>query len=451
MKTPTEIKTSSFPNFGKNANFLVHHQLLGERLYLYSILRFMVALGMLAFTEFVPMEERAIFWFPWLALFLILCNTVNFLIVRPYRNLENAQNAYPFLVGMAHFTIGLDFVLLTVALWILGGIHSPFLPLYVLNLLISALLLSAWATIGHAVFSYALLASLAILEWFGIAPIPFLIYPNVIILIFYGILFFSAVLIVTEIVRLLRIGEKSLREANIEIHRLSNLRRDFLHIALHDLKSPVVASIQHIYNLKSGIGGPITDQQMHWLERAERRMNELSSLLHDLQVLASLESDQVRDHIQKTNIVEIAHTIIVEVEDLSKTRNHVLASEIPKSEIYVSASPRLIREAIYNLLTNAIKYTPDGGRIILRIYSTDENIHVEVEDNGIGISEEDQAQLFQEFVRIHHTEAVSKQPGSGLGLSIVRRIVEFHGGRVGVRSKAHEGSIFELVLLKCLP
>jgi len=446
MTISTEIKTSNSSNFGKNASFLVHHQLLGERLYLYSILRFLVALGMLTSTRFIPMERKTILWFSWLALFLIFCNTINFLIVRPYRNLENAQNAYPFLVGMAHFTIGLDFILLTVALWMLGGIHSPFLPLYILNLLISALLLSTRATIGHAVFAYALLMSLAILEWFGIAPIPFPIHPSIII--FYGILFFSTVLIATEIVSLLRAGEKSLREANAEIHRISNLRRDFLHIALHDLKSPVVATIQHIYNLKSGIGGPITDQQMHWLERAERRMNELSSLLHDLQILASLESDQVRDHIQKTNILEIVHTIILEVEDLSKARNHVLTSEIPNDEIYVSVSPRLIREAIYNLLTNAIKYTPDGGKIILRIYSIDENVHVEVEDNGIGISEEDQAQLFQEFVRIHHTEAVSKQPGSGLGLSIVRRILEFHGGRVGVRSKAHEGSIFELVLLK---
>jgi signal transduction histidine kinase len=109
--------------------------------------------------------------------------------------------------------------------------------------------------------------------------------------------------------------------------------------------------------------------------------------------------------------------------------------------------PRLIREVIANLLTNAAKYTPPGGRIDVRAANTPGGVRLEVEDNGIGIAADDQGRLFKEFARIRtQREDVDQSSSSGLGLSIVRRILEAHGGRATVISTPGKGSVFAVEL-----
>ena len=108
---------------------------------------------------------------------------------------------------------------------------------------------------------------------------------------------------------------------------------------------------------------------------------------------------------------------------------------------------RLLREALVNYITNAIKYTPNGGRISVHILSRASTVRVEVADSGIGIAPQDQERLFRDFVRIPSRDAQAPRvKGSGLGLSIVKRIVVAHGGRAGVESDTGQGSTFFLEL-----
>jgi len=115
---------------------------------------------------------------------------------------------------------------------------------------------------------------------------------------------------------------------------------------------------------------------------------------------------------------------------------------------FVPGIERLIHEAVANLVTNAIKYTPDGGTIMLRAVRAGKTITIEVKDNGIGIADEDRPRLFGEFVRLSRGKD-RNSPGSGLGLSIVKRVVDLHGGRVELESAVGVGSVFRLVLPAC--
>ena len=104
----------------------------------------------------------------------------------------------------------------------------------------------------------------------------------------------------------------------------------------------------------------------------------------------------------------------------------------------------LLREAVTNFVTNAIKYTPDGGRITVRARHEPPRVRIEVQDNGIGIAAEDQGRVFEDFVRLKHAD--ERERGSGLGLGIVQRIVQCHGGTVGLESEPGRGSTFSIEL-----
>jgi two-component system clock-associated histidine kinase SasA len=130
--------------------------------------------------------------------------------------------------------------------------------------------------------------------------------------------------------------------------------------------------------------------------------------------------------------------------DLAANRDQVLDTDLDPDLPPAGGVERLIREVINNLITNAIKYTPEGGHVTVRSMTKGSSVvSVEVEDNGIGISPENQKKLFREFVRIKDNDVDGqKVSGIGLGLSIVKRIVDMHGGRVYVISYPGRGSIF---------
>jgi signal transduction histidine kinase len=135
---------------------------------------------------------------------------------------------------------------------------------------------------------------------------------------------------------------------------------------------------------------------------------------------------------------------VAEHQDLARQSRHTLRLQVEGRIPPVRGLQLLLREAIANYITNAVKYTPEGGTIVVRARSsTPTTVRIEVEDDGIGIAPEDQERLFTEFVRIpREGKAVDRAKGTGLGLSIVKRVVEAHGGAVGVESGRAEGSTF---------
>ncbi len=243
----------------------------------------------------------------------------------------------------------------------------------------------------------------------------------------------------------MRKAERKAAEANKQLRSLSTLQRDFLKIAVHDLRSPVNTSISLVYGLESVMDKPLSQQQVHLLERLRDRLGEVSSFLHDFQVLAMLDSSEdLRSSIKTVDVGSILEKVVEELSDRSSMKEQNVELNVPPHLPAVEGIGFLVREAAGNLLANAIKYTPRGGRIEVRARSGDGSVLIQVEDNGPGISPEDQDRLFEEFVRIR--ASAGKSRGSGLGLSIVKRAADVHGGDVRVESELGEGSTFTLEL-----
>ena len=252
--------------------------------------------------------------------------------------------------------------------------------------------------------------------------------------------------------RALREREDRIRKTNASLREFSKLRRAFLHIAIHDMKSPVSATTMLLHSLETLIGPSITTKQKHLMNRMHSRLDEADSFLRDFQFFAALEdTSQVRKHAKKINLNKTIQQVVKSNQDLAVDKKHILSTDLQKDLPFVGGIDRLLTEVVANLVTNAIKYTPDSGKIVVRSFLRDGNtVRVEVEDNGIGISRENQKKLFKEFVRIKDIDVSGKKvPGIGLGLSIVKRIVEMHRGKVFLKSEPESGSTFGFDLPVC--
>ncbi|NOQ22993.1 MAG: hypothetical protein GQ565_10165 [Candidatus Aegiribacteria sp.] len=252
--------------------------------------------------------------------------------------------------------------------------------------------------------------------------------------------------------RALRERSERLRKANSSLREFAKLRKAFLHIAIHDMKSPVSATTMLLHSLQTLLGDSLTAKQEHLIDRMHARLDEASSFLRDFQLFAQLEDpSQIKKQAMEIDLNELISDVVRANQDLAHHKKQKLTSDLEDNLPPVGGVERLIREVITNLVTNAIKYTPDNGSIVVRSRTMGKRVvSLEVEDNGIGISEENQKKLFREFVRIKDNDvAGQKVSGIGLGLSIVKRIIDMHGGRVYVISEPGKGSIFGFDIRTC--
>jgi signal transduction histidine kinase len=439
---------------------LWHSLFLGERLHFFARLRLLVAGGILVGAGFatyvVGIQGLNIGALAACAAFLVVYDLVVFALVGPYRRPEQAVGGNRRLVAVAHGTIVLDYLVLTCTIWLVGGSQSPFLAFYLLHAILAAVLLSRRAAVVHALIGYLLLASLVIGEWSGAIPRhrPIGAVPGglstdyrlmLTVLFVYGLLTAVATFLMTGIAQLLRDGERRLRAASEDLERLANLRRAFLHVVLHDLRGPVATVVTMLDNLAVGLAGPLNDTQADWVRRVDARLHGMLELLRDLQILAELETGRIDGVMKPVDTATLLRTTVDDHADPAEQRSVHLKVELGDRLPPVNGVERLLKQAVTNYLTNAIKFAPAGGNVVVRASRVGALVRIEVTDDGPGISPEDQARLFREFARVGKPpEGRSAAPGTGLGLSIVRRIAEAHGGRAGVESDIGKGSTFFL-------
>jgi signal transduction histidine kinase len=390
-----------------------------------------------------------------LATIIVVYDLAAWAFVRVQERRDHAPGQERVLLWIAHGAIGLDFLALTALVWLAGGVRSPFAAFYVLHVIVSAVLLSqrsAWILAGLA---YGLFALLLAGEWSGLVA-PGLRGDDAArlatgealgLLAVYAVLFGLTTFVTLGLVGQLREVEARIRLANQELRRLSELRKGFLHIAVHNLKAPLGAVQLHLDNLRSGLAGEVTPKQEEWLERSLTRLDDLSTFLQELQTLSSLETGIIDAQFTRVDLGAVVERVVEDYRDVARSHSHTLSLFVERPLPLVVGHERLLGEALVNYLTNAIKYTPDGGQIQVRARARDDRLRVEVSDSGVGIPAEEQPRLFREFVRLS-TEGtpVEGAGGSGLGLSIVQRIAQAHGGRVGVESAPGRGSTFFLEL-----
>lgn len=232
----------------------------------------------------------------------------------------------------------------------------------------------------------------------------------------------------------------------VEVDRLKS---EFVATVSHELRTPMTAIKGYVDILTMGAAGSLNENQMHFLDVVRNNIERLSILLSDLLDISRIESGRIKLEEGAVNLYDIAEEVVAEVLRRSQTDNKpvALSLDAPKDLPEVRGDSSRVRQIVSNLVVNAYNYTPEHGAILVNIHPSSEEVQVDVQDNGIGIKPEDQARIFERFYRGEHPLVLST-PGTGLGLPIVRQLVEMHSGRIWMKSTGvpGEGSTFSFSL-----
>lgn len=238
------------------------------------------------------------------------------------------------------------------------------------------------------------------------------------------------------------------RENEIEqLKLLEEYRRNFLGDISHELKTPLFNIQGYIHTL---LDGAVYDEKinMEYLRRAARNTERLHLIIEDLEVISRLESGENPLEITSFSIRDLALEVFEETEMMGKKNNIQIGFKDRLTGTYqVKADKNTIRQVLTNLIVNSIKYGTENGYTKVAFYNMDENLLVEVSDNGIGIEQNHLPHIFDRFYRVEKSRNRS-QGGSGLGLSIVKHIIEAHRQSINVRSTPGVGSTFGFTLEK---
>ena len=264
-----------------------------------------------------------------------------------------------------------------------------------------------------------------------------------------GVFVMSAIRDITERKKLeeeLRQKNNALEEQNRRAQEATRLKSEFLANMSHELRTPLNGIIGFAEIMHDGRVGPVSDQHKEYLGDVLTSARHLLQLINDVLDLSKVEAGKMEFNSQAVNLQLVVQEVREIVRTLAASKRIEVRSEIDPALSAIDADPRSLKQILYNYLSNALKFTPDGGSVTVRGKVEDaERFRIEVEDNGIGIAAGDTDRLFVEFQQLD-SSAGKKYAGTGLGLALTKKIVEAQGGNVGVHSTPGKGSIFYAVL-----
>ena len=235
-----------------------------------------------------------------------------------------------------------------------------------------------------------------------------------------------------------------------QMKELEQYRRNFVGNVSHELKTPIFNIQGYIHTL---LDGGIHDDSINvkYLEKTSKSVDRMINMVEDLETISALESGIIEMNLTKFNIIDLTQEVIefLEVKAQKKNINLFASIDESKTAVFVFADKIRVRQILINLIDNAIKYTSDTKSPYIKVsfYDMDENILIEVSDNGLGISMENIPHLFDRFYRVDSARSRA-QGGTGLGLSIVKHIIEAHKQTINVRSNLGIGTTFSFTLKK---
>lgn len=238
-------------------------------------------------------------------------------------------------------------------------------------------------------------------------------------------------------------------EKKKEIEKLKEMaayRREFLGNVSHELKTPIFNIQGYVLSL---LEGGLKDDSINtkFLKKSVKSINRMIALVEDLEEISKLESSDLQLNEEVFNLIELTGEVIDFMEHKASESNATITINTPLSKsVRVKADKKRMRQVLINLIDNAIKYgNLEDGRIRISFYDFHDNYLVEVQDNGIGIQEENIKRVFERFYRTDRSRSRDKG-GTGLGLAIVKHIIEAHRQTISVRSNIGEGTTFSFTL-----
>jgi len=235
------------------------------------------------------------------------------------------------------------------------------------------------------------------------------------------------------------------REALMKEQEL--IRRNMISLVSHEMRAPLAATIQYLEVILGGMAGDVSQEAKEMIERCVVRLREMLELFGRWLKLATYDPQKSAERFTAVPLTDMAAKVLeMRKPDAQEMKVH-LSLEAPQDLPPVMGSRGALEEVLDNLVANAIKYNRQGGWVKVRLLERNQEILVEVADNGIGIPPEHLPRIFDEFYRVDGRRNAPIK-GAGLGLAIVKKLVETHGGTIAAESRVGEGSLFRISLPK---
>ena len=236
-----------------------------------------------------------------------------------------------------------------------------------------------------------------------------------------------------------------MRDQVDRLRELDRLKTDFINAASHELRTPLTSVIGYTDFLAEGVGGALTPDQQRYVAQISKGAARLRRLVEDLLDVALMEAGTFQVKPAPADLAWVVRDVVESLRPQAQAASVALRVEIAHAPLPTVMDPARIGQAVLNLVTNAIKFTPAGGTVVVRASEHEGRRRVEVRDEGPGVTAELHQRVFEKFFR-GATEGSRPAPGAGLGLAIAKGLVEAHGGSIGLDSTPGRGASFWLDL-----
>ncbi|RLF48056.1 MAG: hypothetical protein DRN29_00720 [Thermoplasmata archaeon] len=233
--------------------------------------------------------------------------------------------------------------------------------------------------------------------------------------------------------------KKKLEEAYARLAeaKLDKMKSNFVDIIAHEIKTPLTSIKTYTDLIRKGKLGRINKLQKEKLDKVAKNIDRLTKLIDDMLQIPSIDSKELELRKEIFYVKDIINKILDDIDEMAKEKKQKIEVNVEK-QLTIFGDKNLIEKAIKNIVTNAIKYTPEGGKIFITANNEGSYTHISIKDTGKGIEKDDIEKIFEPFY--------SKEGGIGLGLAIAKNVVESHGGKIWVESVVGKGSNFHILL-----
>lgn len=364
----------------------------------------------------------------------------------------------------------LDMIVITLIVHATGGVESIFLPLYLLQLVGTNVHFSKLAAPMNLIFGGGMFIAVVSLEFQGILPHNSLgIFQEALYLnqlyIFSVTLTMICLMGISSyrsgyVVRSLQTVENELLKANRELLKLNvvyskvnrrlkeidQMKTEFISVASHQMRTPLSAVKWVLRMLLDGDLGQLNSQQSEMLTKGYQTNERMILLINDLLNVSRIEEGRFQYRFVHMSIEEVVESVIQELYNMIKKRSIKFVYNVKKGEIpKLNFDPQKIRLVVQNLIDNAVKFTPPGGKVTVNLKSDGEKVYFTVTDSGVGIPTTQQHRIFSKFFRADNVIRMQTD-GSGLGLFIVKNVIEKHQGQIWFESTEGKGTTFTFSL-----
>lgn len=351
---------------------------------------------------------------------------------------------------LSFLQIVLDLSVLFILVYYTGGKDSPISMFFIFHMIIGSLILPNYLIYSICIMIIICFSTVAFLQHYGILSAHLIenlnisftnesIFSVIVLIGVFSTIMLVSVIFTTILSRHLLTREHQLRNTLVKLNEAEVSKQKYIIAIVHELKTPIAAATSFLDLILSSILGPVSNEVKDKIIKAKKRTTESIYMINNILQLSKIK---LLNTIEKKDIqlTPIIKELVDSLYPTAAKKNINLAfPDIMKDDIWLKGDKELLKLAFSNLISNAVKYTPNEGIIIISISNDNENLIISISDNGIGIPEQDIDKVFNQFYRASNVKNEGYE-GTGTGLSVVKEIIENHGGKVEIESPSDIGS-----------